>query len=171
MIHDPAYCQPQHNLGTVTERMWNANCGILPVVSIEGKTVGVVTDRDFCIALDTRNRLPGDILVAEVMTGKLHSCSPDDHIHTALRTMRKEHVRRLPVISKDSTLVGIVSLDDLAVHAAEIVGGTRPELTYKDVVKTYEGFAAQRAIDVAHPWLGAVEVKNEMKKVEGLLTH
>lgn len=169
MMDSPVYCQPEHNLGTATELMWNANCGILPVVSNSGKPVGVVTDRDLCIALGTRNRLPGEILVADVMSGKLHSCSPDDDIHTALHTMRKEHVRRLPVISKDGTLTGVVSLDDVAMHAAEILGKTPPELNYRDVVNTYKGIAAQRAYEAKHPLSRAIETKETL--VGAPLTH
>jgi CBS domain-containing protein len=171
MVEKPVYCEPEHNLGTATELMWNANCGILPVVSKSGKPVGVVTDRDLCIALGTRNRLPGEILVADVMSGKLHSCSPEDDIHTALHTMRKEHVRRLPVIAKDGTLAGVVSLDDVAMHAAEIVGKTPPELNYKDVVNTYKGIAAQRAHEAKHPWLKAIEATQKTEGRESPLTH
>lgn len=171
MVNAPISCQPGHNLGMATEMMWKANCGILPVVSNAGKPVGVVTDRDLCIALGTRNRLPGEIRVAEVMSGKLHSCAPDDDIHIALHTMRKEHVRRLPVISRDGTLTGIVSLDDVAMHAAEINGRTAPELTYRDVVNTYKGIAAKRALEVKRPWVRAVETKEEVKLGEVLVTH
>lgn len=46
--------------GTV-ELMWNRNCGMLPVVGADGKLQGVVTDRDICIAMGTRNRLPGTV--------------------------------------------------------------------------------------------------------------
>src|SRR6516225_10126199 len=87
MTGTPSYCQPETNLGSATALMWNANCGFLPVERTDGKIVGVVTDRDICVALGTRNRLPGDVTVGEVMSGKLHSCDPDDDIHTALQTM------------------------------------------------------------------------------------
>lgn len=57
MTATPYYCQPETNLVSATELMWNANCGFLPVEGADGKTVGVVTDRDICVALGTRNRL------------------------------------------------------------------------------------------------------------------
>ena len=38
------YCLPDTNLGCATELMWNANCGCLPVVSVDGKVSGVITD-------------------------------------------------------------------------------------------------------------------------------
>ncbi len=100
MMGTPYYCQPETNLGSATELMWNANCGFLPVEAADGKVIGVITDRDICIALGTRNRLAGDIAVGEVMSGKLYSCAPDDDIHMALQTMKEGKVRRLPVIAK-----------------------------------------------------------------------
>ena len=74
MTGTPYYCQLDTNLGSATELMWTGNCGFLPVMGPEGKTVGVVTDRDICIALGTRNRLPGDITVREVMSDRLFAC-------------------------------------------------------------------------------------------------
>jgi CBS domain-containing protein len=50
-------CLPKTNLGAATEMMWHANCGFLPVVGSDGKIFGVITDRDICIALGTRNPL------------------------------------------------------------------------------------------------------------------
>ncbi len=67
MMGTPYHCHPESNLGAATEFMWNGNCGFLPVVGSEGKLQGVVTDRDICIALGTRNHLPGEIPVREVM--------------------------------------------------------------------------------------------------------
>ena len=87
MLPSPCYCQRETNLGSATELMWTSNCGFLPVESIEGKVIGVITDRDICIALGTRNRPAGEIKVGEVMLEKLYSCGPDDDVHHALQTM------------------------------------------------------------------------------------
>jgi CBS domain-containing protein len=65
MSTPPYCCQPETNLGAATELMWNGNCGFLPVLGNDGNVFGVVTDRDICIALGTRNRLPGEIKVSE----------------------------------------------------------------------------------------------------------
>jgi CBS domain-containing protein len=137
MTGTPSYCQPETNLGSATELMWNANCGFLPVERTDGKIVGVVTDRDICVALGTRNRLPGDVTVGEVMSGTLHSCDPDDDIHIALQTMEEGRVRRLPVIAKDGTLVGVVSTDDILLRAESRSLGKHPELSSDEVVRTY----------------------------------
>lgn len=138
MITTPYYCQPETNLGSVTELMWNANCGFLPVVSAVGEVIGVITDRDICIALGTRNRLAGEVTVAEVMSGKLYSCEPDDDIHMALLTMGQAKVHRLPVIARNRTLVGILSMDDILFEAEPTSPGKEPELCGDEVLRTFQ---------------------------------
>src|SRR5574340_880164 len=56
MMGTPASCTETTNLAAAVEILWERNCGIVPVVNPDGKVTGVVTDRDICIALGTRNR-------------------------------------------------------------------------------------------------------------------
>src|SRR6516164_3046927 len=144
MTEAPYYCQPETNLGSATELMWNADCGFLPVRSVDGKIVGVVTDRDICIALGTRNRLPGDVTVGEVMSNRVFACSPDDDVHVVLRTMQEGGVRRLPVIVENGTLVGVISMDDLLLRAEAAGIGKQPELSTEEVVSTYRAIDQRR---------------------------
>lgn len=136
MVGTPIWCSPETNLGAAVEILWNRNCGILPIVGIEGKVTGVVTDRDICIALGTRNCLPGEITVGEVATGKVYSCAPEDDIHAALETIRRERVRRLPVIGKNGVLQGILSMDDVVFHVD--AGRGKSGLSYEDLVGTFK---------------------------------
>jgi CBS domain-containing protein len=117
MMGTPYFCRPETNLASATEMMWTGNCGFLPVVGNEGKVVGVVTDRDICIALGTRGRPSGEVAVVDVMSKKVYSCAPDDDVRMALGTMRDGRVRRLPVISKEGALVGVISMDDILLRA------------------------------------------------------
>lgn len=150
MVGTPLCCRPETNLGAASELMWSGNCGFLPIVTDNGKVAGIVTDRDICIALGTRNRLPGDVTVGEVTLSKVLSCSPEDDVHAALQTMKEGRVRRLPVIARDGALVGVLSMDDLVLHAEPEGLGRRPELSYEDVVKTYRGIAEHRVLEVIH---------------------
>ena len=132
-------CTPQMNLAEAAALMWENDCGALPVVDYEGKPVGMVTDRDICFGAATRNRAPSEIAVGEVITGKVFSCGPDDGIHDALKTMRRERVRRLPVVGEDGVLRGILSMNDVVLKAEDGEGKKNHKLTYEDVVKTYKG--------------------------------
>jgi len=138
MMGTPYHCSAEANLGSATELMWIGNCGFLPVVGNENKVIGVITDRDICIALGTRNRTAGDVTVAEVMSGKMYSCTPEDTVQMAMETMRAGHVRRLPVITKSGELVGVISIDDVIIHAAKAGVGSALPLSTAEVVKALQ---------------------------------
>src|SRR5947207_3370482 len=111
------FCGPETNLARATALMWETDCGVLPVVVDGGKAIGVITDRDIAIALGTRNKPASDISVTEVMTAVPYTTSAEDDVHDALKVMRKEQVRRLPVVNSDGVLTGILCLNDIALQA------------------------------------------------------
>ncbi|HSE37948.1 MAG TPA: CBS domain-containing protein [Blastocatellia bacterium] len=134
MKQDVKACFPDTNLATASALMWEHDCGILPVI-VEGQTpVGVITDRDIALAVGTRARAPQDVRVDEVIHGPVIACTPDDDVHAALKIMRKEKVRRLPVVTDDGVLRGILSLNDLVLHAQK----SNKDLDYEDVVSTFK---------------------------------
>jgi predicted transcriptional regulator len=90
---------------------------MLPVVGSDNKLIGIVTDRDICIAMGTRNRLPGELTVGEIAITKVFTCRPDDEIHEALENMAEQQVRRLPVVNTDGVPQGILSMDDIITQA------------------------------------------------------
>ena len=116
MTQSAVSCSVHSNVGAAVELLWRHNCGMLPVVGDDLKLVGVVTDRDICIAMGTRNRLAGDLTVGEIATKKVITCKPDDEIHEALHTMAEKRVRRLPVVDNENVPTGILSLDDIVTH-------------------------------------------------------
>ncbi len=136
MMGTPIFCSPETNLGSAIELLWGRNCGVLLIVDAMQKVIGVVTDRDLCVALGTRNRLPGQITVGDVATGEVHSCRRQDDIHEALETMAKKRVRRLPVVSEDGILEGVLSMDNVVLHTESAGWGRKPELSDEDVVNT-----------------------------------
>ena len=109
-------CGPDTNLAEAIELMWANDCGMLPVIE-DGKLTGIVTDRDICIAVGTRNCRPSDATVKDVATRTVQTCAPDDDVDTAMATMRLAQVRRLPV-TEDRKLVGILALNDIILAAA-----------------------------------------------------
>jgi len=138
MTKAPKACSPDANLAEVTEQLWTAGCGALPVVDCAGKVIGIITDRDICIALGTRNAPASEVTAGQVMSGKLYACHPDDEIHAALLTMREHKVRRLPVVTDDGKLVGMLCASDVLIHARHDDGGGA-ELSYENIVNTLRG--------------------------------
>jgi CBS domain-containing protein len=111
MVKDVKFCSSKLNLAAVAEILWKQGCGTLPVVD-NGRVLGMITDRDICIALGTRNSKAAETLAKDVTLPKLFYSAPEDDIHIALKTMAAQKVRRLPVTNSQGILEGILCLDD-----------------------------------------------------------
>ena len=116
MTPDPRTCTPETTLAAAAGLMWDTDCGILPVLE-NGALVGVVTDRDICIALATRNARAAAMKVGEVAGRTVWTCGPDEDPRAALAVMGQHQVRRLPVVDVGGTLVGMISMNDLVLAA------------------------------------------------------
>lgn len=150
MMRTPASCTADTNLAAAAEILWNRNCGMLPVVNAEGRVTGVITDRDICIALGTRNQLASEITVGQVRPAKLFACRADDDIHTALAIIADSKVRRLPVVNSQGRLEGILSMDDVVLHANRGVAGRSPELSNSEVLEYLKRVYRSNLPDVYH---------------------
>lgn len=144
MTRSAVCCGPETNVGVAVQLMWNRNIGILPVVAVDQKLIGVVTDRDICIAMGTRNRAAGDLTLGEIAIAPVFTCNADDDIHEALNIMAKQQVRRLVVVDKERLPQGILSMDDVIVHADidELQGFC--ELTSEEVIRTLKRVYGQK---------------------------
>lgn len=140
MTRDVATCRTDTNLAAAGALMWQRGCGILPVVDDARKAIGVVTDRDICIALCTRNARSSDLQVGDVARSKVLSCTPNEDVRAALETMRKAKIHRLPVIDEAGVLEGIVSMDDIVMNVEK--GNGKTELPYNDVLQTLQAISA-----------------------------
>jgi CBS domain-containing protein len=139
------FCHPETNLAEAAGLMWDRDCGALPVVNESGKVTGLITDRDMCVALGTRNKPASEIAVRDVISRVPRTCGPDDPIHAALRTMSKARVRRLPVVDRAGRLEGILCLHDILLRAQHCDGTTRPGVSYEDVVNTLVAICQYRS--------------------------
>ena len=144
MTENPKACTLTDNLAEVARLMWEADCGIVPVVAEGGKVVGLITDRDICMAAMTQGRNVTNIAVEDVVSGKAFTCKADDDVHSALDTMRENKVRRLAVITADGTLQGMLSMNDVILKAEEKRDKKAPDVTYADIVGTYKSICQHR---------------------------
>lgn len=138
------YCGSGASLASAAALMAKNDCGAIPVVDSEHRVIGMITDRDICLAIAKIDRLPSVIPVSEVMSKNVVSCGPEDDVHTALETMRDRKVRRLPVVDTEGQLRGIVSMDDIVIHAERGTGKTPPEIGYGATVRTLKAIYARK---------------------------
>jgi CBS domain-containing protein len=140
-----ASCDLDTTLRDAIQSMERYGCGFLPVTGEGGNVVAVITDRDISIALGTRNERPSAVFVRDVVLPpgvrfpKLFTCAADADVRSALEAMRFAGVRRLPVVDIGGGLVGVLSLDELAVRACE--GSRQRGIGCAYVVRTYQAIA------------------------------
>ena len=146
MTSDVQCCGPDTNLAAAAKMMWDSDCGALPVLNVQGQVMGMITDRDICMASATKNKPASDLTVWETVSGKAYSCRMSDDVHTALDIMKREKVRRLPVVDDDGVLQGVIAMNDFVLLAGEAKGGKAPAVSYEDVVRTMKAISAHRAL-------------------------
>jgi CBS domain-containing protein len=151
MSHSPATCRPWDSLAAAVSTMWDCDVGLLPVVDDAGTLVGLVTDRDACMAAFTRGLRMDDLQVETVMSRDVSSCRAEDTVEAAQHLMKAKRVRRLPVVTEDGKLVGVITINDLARAA---LAGTEPSGRAGGLfqtVATLVGITASRTSDDGAP--------------------
>jgi CBS domain-containing protein len=144
MTRDVQRCGPDTNLAVAAKMMWDSDCGVVPIINVEGRVMGMITDRDICMAAVTKTRPPASITAWETSSGKAITCRPDDDIRVALDLMERGKVRRLPVVDEDGMLQGMLSINDLVLAAGEHRGRSAPELPVDDVMHTLKAVCDHR---------------------------
>ncbi|HEX8106669.1 MAG TPA: CBS domain-containing protein [Kofleriaceae bacterium] len=135
-------CHVHDNLNVPARLMWDHDCGAVAVVGDDGKLVGMITDRDVCMAAYTQDRPLGELEVNIAMARHPISARPDQDVEVVERAMAEHQVRRVPVVDDDNRPIGVLSLNDLAIEA------DRPDTRMTDassrVVHTLAAVCAHR---------------------------
>lgn len=120
MTKEVRVCRPSDSLNYAAQLLWENDIGTLPVVADDGsnRVVGIVTDRDLCMAAYTQGKSLGDLLVDHAMSRDVRGCTPITTLEEAAHELGEAQVRRLPVVDGSRQLLGMLSLADLAREAA-----------------------------------------------------
>lgn len=114
MIRDVPACRIGDTLNQAVQLMWDARCGALPVLDDGQQIVGVVTDRDACMAAYTQGAKLADVPVSSAMSSAVVACLPSATVEEAENLMMAHDIRRLAVVDPDDRFLGMLSLDDIA---------------------------------------------------------
>ena len=112
MTRDPEIVAPDQPIRAAAQFMLKADAGVMPVGEGD-RLIGIVTDRDIAVRAVAQGRGP-ETPVREVMSEDLLYCFEDDDVEEVAMKMSDSQVRRMPVLSRDDQLVGIVSLGDIS---------------------------------------------------------
>ena len=118
MAKEVSTCRADDALATAARVMWERDIGAVPILGAEGKLVGIITDRDICMAAYFTGGQLSSIAIGEHMSKEVFTAEPDQNIESAEELMRSKQIRRLPVLDEARALVGMVTLGDVARAAA-----------------------------------------------------
>lgn len=104
---------PKDTLQQAAQAMHRIDAGILPVAEND-RLVGMITDRDIVVRAVAEGKDPRVCQVGEVMSHEVRYCYDDDEIEAVAENMAELQVRRLPVVTREKRLCGIISLGDIA---------------------------------------------------------
>lgn len=110
--------RPDETIATLSHRMRMARVGAMVVTGDDGELVGIISERDVVFGLAEHGPRCLNMTVAELMTQRVLTCTPEESVARVARTMTDKRVRHLPVLD-GRKLVGIVSLGDVVKHRLE----------------------------------------------------
>ena len=141
MNQPPVACSVHDTLNTAAQLMWEHDSGAIPVMGDDDRIIGIVTDRDTCMAAYTQGRPLHEIPVHYAMAKEVFACRPDDSVEDAEHLMGEKQIRRLPVLNDAGQLIGMLSLGDIARE----FGASRKKSVIRELVQTLAAICTPRA--------------------------
>ena len=121
MSRRPEVIEPAETLAAAARKMRAAGIGALPVCE-GGRLVGMITDRDIVVRAVAAGEDPRSGTVRGAMTPQVVSCTEDEELDAAAMLMDEHAVRRMAVLDAAGHLIGVLSVDDLALFSRALAG-------------------------------------------------
>ena len=95
--------------------------GSVVIVDMDGKPVGILTERDVLKKVTAVGKAPGEIPAQDIMSYPVLTIKSYDSIETAAAVMAKNKIKRLVVLEQDGSLKGVLSITDITRKLAKIL--------------------------------------------------
>jgi CBS domain-containing protein len=137
MTRDPLCVLPTDPIWQAAEMMRYHGIGCTPVVTDDTsrRVVGILTDRDITTRCVARKHLSRCLVSDHMTSTPIHSVLSTDDAARVMRRMEEARVRRLPVLSDDGALIGIISQGDVLRR----LGHLEPLLVERSMEHVYAG--------------------------------
>jgi CBS domain-containing protein len=162
MTREVRTCVDTDSINDAARIMWERDCGCVPVVEGAGTVVGMITDRDICMAAYTRGERLAQMNVGSVASRHVVTVREDEGLQRAEELMRDAQVRRLPVVESGGRLIGILSISDLARRSDGRIDGVT-----KHLVGALAGVSRPQGSENASP--PPSDLRSELRKSLALL--
>ena len=134
MTADPQCCTAETPLNEVAKLMVECDCGEIPVVDVDQKLIGVVTDRDIVCRIVAKGQNPSAMTAQDAMSQPVISVTEDASLNDVLSKMEEHQIRRLPVVDASGACCGIVSQADVALAGKDSEVGEMVREVSRDAV-------------------------------------
>jgi CBS domain-containing protein len=116
MTSDPHVTTRREPVSRAAELMRDLDIGIVPVVDDPSsmRLIGVITDRDIAVRCVARKHATFCTVGDHMTSEHLDTVHPDDDVEVVMALMERDQVRRIPVVSDDNRLAGVIAQADLA---------------------------------------------------------
>jgi CBS domain-containing protein len=109
-VLDVAKLMAKHRIGSVVVVEYSNN-----------KPIGIITERDIIKKVSAQNKVADQVAVRHIMSSPLIAVKSIDSIDTAAEAMAKNKLKRLVVLEQDGTMIGVLSVSDIAKRLAKIL--------------------------------------------------
>lgn len=144
MTASPFFATEDATVSGIARIMAEKEVGVVPIVDSALRVMGIITDRDVCKAIATSNCAACEIPALQLSSKPVITCGPEEELESALKTMRQNHIRRLPVVDAQGRLQGILSIDDVVLRSEEEMEKSRSVVSFGDAVRTLKAIYGER---------------------------
>jgi CBS domain-containing protein len=127
MTRDVCVCHPEESIRECAAAMARNDIGAMPVAEND-LLIGMVTDRDITVRAVALGKSP-DTPVREVLSRQVLYCFADQDLEHVAVSLGMAKVRRVPVVTRENRLVGMLSLADVASRSAKAAGTAMADLS------------------------------------------
>ncbi len=110
--------RPTESIETLSHRLRLARIGAMVVLGEGGALDGIISERDIIHGIAEHGPKCLELTVADLMTRRVLTCTPEDSVTRIARTMTENRIRHLPVV-EGAKLVGVVSVGDVVKNRLE----------------------------------------------------
>jgi CBS domain-containing protein len=137
MTDQIAVVQADDTVHSAAQKMRDRDVGFLPVLD-GGELIGVVTDRDLVTRAVAGGAAPNKMIGLDMVTSPAVYLFDDQSVEEAAQLMREHQIRRLVILNRrDRSVVGVLSLGDLAANSTSAMAGEVLQVLSGGFVKTH----------------------------------
>ena len=163
MSRTVATCRPEESLHRAAQLMWEGDFGCVVVVDAEDRPVGVLTDRDLCMAAWSQDKPLREIMAGTTMGQPVVTVSEGSTTAELHERLREHQLHRMPIVDANGRLVGIVSHSNLILGGSHAATAAKRTAAAKELLDTLSQIKTPRSAATEEAKAGKATVAAKAK--------